>query len=447
MTQTAYSVSQLLSVLKSTLESNPAFRGFWLKGEISNFTAHRSGHWYFTLKDELASIGCVMFANAASGVAFKPKDGDQVLIRASVTVYPPQGKVQLSVTTMNLDGVGDLYLRFEALKKKLYAEGLFDPLRKKTLPRYPQRIGIITGANTAALHDIQKTLGLRWPGLTLRIYPTLVQGEGAPAQIIQALIQADQEDHEVLILARGGGSIEDLWAFNDEGVARQLAAMKTPVVTGIGHEVDTTIADYVSDLRAATPTAAAQSVVRDFREVQTELRQWHQAIIRLMNQQIHQHRLKFAPLSTHPLWSNPELITQDAALDLTMLTQRLLNFSATLSPKAMALQTLRQRLQLNAVQVIHGYTNVMERSRQRLPAAIQQRLTANQSAFAAQLGLLNAYSPLNVLQRGYAIAKKDHHAVRSIQDVAVGETLNVQLNDGELTTTITGKEAYGKKQL
>ena len=445
MTQAAYSVSQLLAVLKSTLESNPAFRGFWLKGEISNFTAHRSGHWYFTLKDEMASIGCVMFANAAQTVMFKPKDGDQVMIRASVTVYPPQGKVQLSVTTMNLDGVGDLYLRFEALKKKLFAEGLFDPIRKKPLPRYPQRIGIITGANTAALKDIQKTLGLRWPGLTIAIYPTLVQGEGAPAQIIQALIQADQDGQDVLILARGGGSIEDLWAFNDERVARQLALMKTPVLTGIGHEVDTTIADYVADVRAATPTAAAQSVVRDFREVQSELDQVRLTLIRLMNQQIRQHQLTLLPLTHHPLWSNPELITQDSAMNLTMLTQRLLNFRATVTPKTLALQTLRQRLQLSALQTIHDYSNALERSQQRLPAGIQQRLIASQNAFATQLGLLNAYSPLSVLQRGYAIVKKDHQALRSVHDANVGDALIVQLNDGELKTTITGKEIYGKE--
>lgn len=447
MTQGAYSVTQLLTVLKTTLETNPVFRGFWLKGEISNTTFHRSGHWYFTLKDENASISCVMFANAANTVLFKPKDGDQVLIKASVTVYPPQGKVQLSVTSMSLDGVGDLYLRFEALKKRLNAEGLFDPQRKKALPRYPQRIGIITGANTAALKDIQKTLGLRWPGLTLVLYPVLVQGEGAPAQILNALVEADVAQMDVIILARGGGSMEDLWAFNDESIARQLAKMRTPVVTGIGHEIDTTIADYVADYRAATPTAAAQSVVRDFRDVDLELTQVRFTLQRLMKQRLQQQRLTLNPLVLHPLWANPELLTQDAAMNLTMLTQRLLNFSASVTPKASALQTLRQRLQLQALQRIHDDTTALERLHQRITTGVLQRINAEKAVFAARLGLLNAYSPLNVLERGYAIAIKDHLALRSIHETESGDSLTIRLADGAINATVTGKEPYGKEQL
>ena len=447
MTQAAYSVTQLLTVLKTTLETNPAFRGFWLKGEISNTTFHRSGHWYFTLKDENASISCVMFANAANSVLFKPKDGDQVLIKASVTVYPPPGKVQLSVSSMSLDGIGDLYLRFEALKKKLNAEGLFDPQRKKPLPRYPQRIGIITGANTAALKDIQKTLGLRWPGLTLSLFPVLVQGEGAPSQILLALKEADAADLDVVILARGGGSMEDLWAFNDESIARQLARMNTPVVTGIGHEIDTTIADYVADHRAATPTAAAQSVVRDFRDVQSELTQLQLTILRLMHQRLQQQRLTLSPWITHPLWSNPELLTQDAAMNLTMLTQRLLNFSASVAPKTNAHQSLRQRLQVQALQRIHDDTTALERLHQRIATGVQQHLNAEKAVFAARLGLLNAFSPLNVLERGYAIALKNQRALRSVQDAESGDALTIRLTDGAISATVTGKEPYGKKQL
>lgn len=447
MTQSAYSVSQLLGLLKSTLETNPAFRGFWLKGELSNFTAHRSGHWYFTLKDEAASIGCVMFANAANSVSFRPKDGDQVLIKASVTVYPPQGRVQLSVSSMSLDGIGDLYLRFEALKRKLYAEGLFDPQRKKTLPVYPQRIGVITGANTAALKDIQKTLALRWPGLDLQIYPTLVQGEGAPLQISNALRQADIDQHDVLILARGGGSLEDLWAFNDEQVARTIANLTTPIVTGIGHEVDTTIADYVADLRAATPTAAAQSVVRDFREVHAEMNQIRATLGRMINQRLQQNQLRLTPLINHPVWANPEMLTQDAAFNLTMLTQRLLNFGSSVKPRVTQLQQLQQRLQLSAVQRIHTDTTSVSRLQQQLSALITQRMMAEKSRFGTYLSLLNAYSPLNVLERGYAIATSEHHALRSVHDVHVQDTIAVRLTDGELTATVTGKETYGKNQL
>jgi exodeoxyribonuclease VII large subunit len=445
MTQNAYSVTQLLGVLKSTLETNPVFRGFWLKGEISNFTAHRSGHWYFTLKDDSASIGCVMFANATNTVSFKPKDGDQVLIKASVTVYPPQGRLQLAVSSMSLDGIGDLFLRFEALKRKLHAEGLFDPQRKKQLPMYPQRIGIITGADTAALKDIQKTLGLRWPGLDLKVYPTLVQGEGAPRQIIEALRHADKEHHDVLILARGGGSIEDLWAFNDELVARQLAELVTPLVTGIGHEIDTTIADFVADYRAATPTAAAQSVVRDFREVLAEMRQIRTALLRLITQRLQESNLKLMPLTDHPLWTNPELLTQESAFNLTMLTQRLLNFGTIVKPKVMFLNQLQQRLHLNALQRIHGETSGVDRHSQRLMSGITQRLIYDKSDFASRINLLNAYSPLNVLERGYAVASQDQITIRSINQVSLLDQISVRLIDGVMTATVIGKEPYGKK--
>ena len=447
MTTTAFSVTQLLGLLKTTLETNPAFRGFWLKGEISNFTAHRSGHWYFTLKDEAASIGCVMFANATNTVLFRPKDGDQVLIKASVTVYPPQGRVQLSVSSMTLDGVGELYLRFEALKKKLHAEGLFDPERKKRLPLYPQSVGIITGANTAALKDIQKTLALRWPGLDLQIYPSLVQGEGSAALIAMALQQADADHHDVLILARGGGSIEDLWAFNDEKLARIIADLNTPIVTGIGHEVDTTIADYVADLRAATPTAAAQSVVRDFREVQAEMRQIRLTLVRLMDQRLQQTQLKLAPLTGHPIWTNPDLLSQDAAFNLTMLTQRLLNFSSSVKPKETTLNQLRQRLQLSALQRIHLHQSLLDRSQQHVLTAITQRFTLEKSRFASHLSLLNAYSPLQVLERGYAIASLNQHTVRSLAQVEIDDQIAVRLSDGHLTATVIGKETYGKTQL
>lgn len=447
MTLNAYTVTQLLGILKSTLETNPAFRGFWLKGELSNFTAHRSGHWYFTLKDDSASVGCVMFANAANTVTFKPKDGDQVLIKASVTVYPPQGRLQLAVTAMSLDGIGDLFLRFEALKRKLHAEGLFDPQRKKPLPPYPQRIGIITGADTAALKDIQKTLGLRWPGLDLKIYPTLVQGEGAPRQIINALREADKDHHDVLILARGGGSIEDLWAFNDENVARQLANLSTPLVTGIGHEVDTTIADFVADHRAATPTAAAQSIVRDFREVHSEIHQIHATLVRFVTQRLQQTSLKLSLMTGHPLWTNPELLTQESSFNLTMLTQRLLNFGASIKPKSMMLNQFQQRLQLSAMQRIHAQTSGIDRHYQRLISGITQRVMRDQSDFAANVHLLNAYSPLHVLERGYALATLNRHSIRSVDQVSIHDQIAVRLTDGEITATVTGKESYGKNQL
>jgi exodeoxyribonuclease VII large subunit len=249
----------------------------------------------------------------------------------------------------------------------------------------------------------------------------------------------------VLILARGGGSIEDLWAFNDELVARQLAELVTPLVTGIGHEIDTTIADFVADYRAATPTAAAQSVVRDFREVLAEMRQIRTALLRLITQRLQKSNLKLMPLTDHPLWTNPELLTQESAFNLTMLTQRLLNFGTIVKPKVMFLNQLQQRLHLNALQRIHGETSGVDRHSQRLMSGITQRLTRDKSDFASRINLLNAYSPLNVLERGYAVASQDQITIRSINQVSLLDQISVRLIDGVMTATVIGKEPYGKK--
>lgn len=447
MTQNAYSVSQLLVALKNTLEANPAFRSFWLKGEVSNYTAHRSGHWYFTLKDEGARINCVMFATAAASVRFPVKEGDKVLVKASVTIYPPQGSLQINVTQMTPDGIGDLFLQFERLKKKLFEEGLFDQSHKKPLPRYPESIGIITGAKTAALQDVLKTLNLRWPGIKTTIYETLVQGEGAVPQIIAQLKAADQRHHDVLILARGGGSIEDLWAFNDETLARVIYGLTTPIVTGIGHEVDVTIADYVADLRAATPTAAAQAVIRDFREVHQEMIQMRGALHKLMAQRLNKAHLAYGPLRQYALWTNPQLLTQDETLALTLLTQRLFTYASTMKPHENRLKALNEALRFAAMQSIRVRENALTSLKHDLLADIKTSQNAKMADFAQKAGLLNAYSPLAVIQRGYAIATKDAKAIRSINDIQPNDQIRIRITDGEFESTVTKKESYGKEKL
>ena len=447
MSQTPYTVSELLQTIKINVESNPAFRGFWLKGEISNYTAHRSGHWYFTLKDEGARISCIMFANATLGVHFPVKEGDKVLVKASVTVYPPQGSLQINVSQMTLDGIGDLFLQFEKLKKKLFEEGVFDPLHKKVLPRYPESIGIITGAKTAALQDILKTLNLRWPGIKTSIYESLVQGEGAANQLITQLQNADQHHHDVLILARGGGSIEDLWAFNDERLARVIYSLKTPVVTGIGHEVDVTIADYVADLRAATPTAAAQSVIRDFREVKAELLQTRQLLNKLINQRLSRAHLDYSALKHYPVWTNPQLLTQDQIMHLTMMTQRLFNYASTMKPHENRLKTLNEALRFAAIQSIRQKENALTSLKHDLISSLKTAQNIKMSNFAQNAGLLNAYSPLAVIQRGYSIATKDGQVIRSIDEVQLDDDVKIRINDGEITSKVTKKETYGKEKL
>jgi len=447
MSQDAYSVSELLQSIKFNLESNPSFKSFWLKGEISNYTAHRSGHWYFTLKDEGARISCIMFANATLSVRFPVKEGDKVLLKASASVYPPQGSLQINVSQMSLDGVGDLFLQFEKLKKKLFDEGLFDESHKKKLPRYPESIGIITGAKTAALQDVLKTLNLRWPGIKTSVYETLVQGEGAALKIIDQLLLADQNKHNVLIIARGGGSIEDLWAFNDERLARVIYHLKTPIVSGIGHEVDVTITDYVADLRAATPTAAAQAVIRDYREVKGETAQFRQILSKLMKQKISQSLLRFSGLKNYSVWNNPELIVQDSTIHLTMMTQRLFQYASTMKPTENLLKSLNEALRFAAIQSIRVKENTLMSLKHDLGSSLKGNLSIQSSNFAQTVGLLNAYSPLSVIQRGYSITKKDDKVIRSLDELKINDVLKTRINDGEIYSIVTKKESYGKEKL
>lgn len=447
MSEQAYSVSELLQTIKLDLENNPSFRSFWLKGEISNYTAHRSGHWYFTLKDENAKISCIMFANSTLSVHFPVKEGDKVLVKASVTVYPPQGSLQITVSQMTLDGIGDLFLQFEKLKKKLYTEGLFDQDHKKALPRYPESIGIITGAKTAALQDILKTLHLRWPGIKTRVYESLVQGEGAVSQLITQLQCADTQDHDVLILARGGGSIEDLWAFNDEQLARVLYRLKTPLVSGIGHEVDVTIADYIADLRAATPTAAAQAVVRDYREVKTETMQIKQILIKLMNQKLNKAHLDYANVKQYPIWTNPELLIRDQTIHLTLMTQHLYNYAVTLKPHENRLKTLNEALRFAAIQSIRLRENLLTSLKHDIVLSFTTMMNAKIANFSQTVGILNAYSPLAVIHRGYSITLKDGQIIRSVTEVKLNDELKIRINDGEIHSVVTQKESYGKEKL
>jgi exodeoxyribonuclease VII large subunit len=447
MSQEAYSVSELLQSIKINLESNPSFKSFWLKGEISNYTAHRSGHWYFTLKDEGARISCIMFANATLSVRFPVIEGDKVLLKASVSVYPPQGSLQINVSQMSLDGVGDLFLQFERLKKKLYEEGLFDQAHKKSLPRYPESIGIITGAKTAALQDVLKTLNLRWPGIKTSVYETLVQGEGAALKISDQLLLADQYKHDVLIIARGGGSIEDLWAFNDERLARVIYQLKTPIVSGIGHEVDVTITDYVVDLRAATPTAAAQAVIRDFREVKSETAQFRQMLTKLINQKLNQSLLLFSGLKNYSVWNNPELIVQDPTVHLTMLTQRLFQYASTMKPTENRLKSLNEALRFAAMQSIRVKENTLMSLKHDLGSSLKGNLNLQSANFAQRVGLLNAYSPLSVIQRGYSITKNEDKVIKTIEEVKVDDVLITRIKDGEIKSIVTQKESYGKEKL
>ncbi len=267
-----FSVADLTGYIKNKLEGDYLLQNVVVKGEISNFVAHRSGHWYFTLKDEESQIRAVMFRGNNMRVSFKPADGQKIVVRGDISVYPPQGSYQLNVTAMRQDGLGDLHVAFEELKKRLYAEGLFDAAHKKKIPLFPAKIGIITSANGAAVRDIKNIAQRRCSGVQLLLYPALVQGAGTEESLIKALdFFENRYPVDIIIVGRGGGSIEDLWGFNGEKLARKIYEMDTPVVSAVGHETDFTICDFVADLRAPTPSAAAELTVPDVRALAQEL--------------------------------------------------------------------------------------------------------------------------------------------------------------------------------
>ena len=264
-------VAALVRYLKGKVDIDPKLQDLIVKGEISNFVAHRSGHFYFTLKDENARISCVMFANKAYRCPLKMENGMNVLVRGAISIYESSGQCQIYVDSVELDGLGLIYQRIEELKRKLSLEGLFEKEHKKILPKYPMTIGVISALEGAATQDVFTTIKRRWPICKINFYPSLVQGENAAKNIIKRLNEADNDNNDVVLLVRGGGSIEDLFCFYDESLIRTIYDMKTPIVTGVGHETDTTLVDYVSDMRAPTPTAAAELITPDYRDVAFQL--------------------------------------------------------------------------------------------------------------------------------------------------------------------------------
>ena len=397
--QTAWTVGELTGYIKELFEIDFRLQDIEVEGEISNFTHARSGHLYFTLKDDQAQIKCVMWRSSAQRLTFRPQEGDAVVAHGRVSVYESGGVYQLYADRLEPAGRGDLALAFERLKEQLAAEGLFEQAHKKSIPPFPNKIGIVTSADAAALRDILNVLQRRCPLISVLIAPTLVQGVQAPPQIIRALQWLDgRHDIDTIILARGGGSIEDLWAFNEESVARAIHAAEHPVISGVGHETDFTIADFVADLRAPTPSAAAELAVPDLSELPFYL---DDSRIRLASQLQNLIRQKQwqVQAQTHKI--------------------------ALLSPRG-TLDNNRQKL---------------DNISYRLDQMINQHLQHARALLAVAMAGLSATSPLATLSRGYAIVRQeDGRVVRSNQQVVKGERINIQVSDGTIGATVTESE-------
>jgi len=433
---TPFSVAQLNRQVKRILESH--FDFIWIEGELSNLAQPGSGHWYFTLKDDSAQVRCAMFRNRNQRLRTTPSNGQQVLIRARVSLYEGRGEYQLIVEHLEDAGAGALQKQFEQLKERLATEGLFDPANKQGLPEFPRHIALVTSPTGAAVRDLLTVFKRRFPALELSILPVPVQGTEAAPAITKALQLANQHGHfDAIVLARGGGSMEDLWAFNEESVARAIAASEIPVLSAIGHETDFTIADFVADQRAATPSAAAELLSPDQRELQLKLAGTRQQLARLLAQKITIYNGRVTALRRHLRHPGERLREQAQRID--EYEQRLRRGIAQLiSSKGHLLTRRSSRLQIQSPQPqISALHLQISNLSQRAIHTVQQQLHRSQHLFATLGGKLDSLSPLATLQRGYAIVSDEQGSiVTSAAAVQEGDILTTRLAEGSLRSKV-----------
>ena len=402
MAQQVLSITQINEYIRGKMDADALLNQVAVRGEISNYKLYPSGHHYFTLKDENSALKCVMFKGNAMRLRFRPENGMKIIAMGKISVFPRDGAYQLYCTAMAMDGVGDLHAAFEQLKQKLAAQGLFDPAHKKPIPKYPGTIGIITSSAGAAVHDMLRILRKRYPLAQVKLLPVRVQGVEAPGEIAAAIRYANYYKlADLLIVGRGGGSIEDLWAFNDEQVAYAIYESQIPVISAVGHEPDVTISDYVADLRAATPSNAAELAVPDQEALTQSLDAMSVAMASALNRQLKAARQHLDVLSKSPALQSPE---------------------GYLIQKGKNLELLKNRL-------ISAENQIINRNNQRYIA-----LTAK----------LDAMSPLKVLTRGYSMAQTENgEVITSVSQVELGERITVSLRDGKLSTTVMDKKENG----
>ena len=438
MADNIYSVSQLNQSVRLMLENQ--LGAVWLTGEISNFSQPVSGHWYLSLKDENAQVRCAMFRMKNLRVSFRPTNGMQVLVRANVSLYEPRGDYQLIIESMHLAGEGLLMQQFEALKLKLAAEGLFAQHLKKNLPHFSKAVGIITSKTGAALQDILHILQRRDPSLKIIIYPTAVQGKDAATEIAQMIELANQrQEVDVLIVGRGGGSLEDLWCFNEEMVARAIFHSHLPVISAVGHETDVTIADFVADVRAPTPSAAAELVSRNQTELLQQLQYRRQrleiALDRLFAEK--QQKLKHLSLRLHNQHPQAQLrIQQQLIMQLSHRLQQSLRHRW--QKKAENLTAFSIRLYKNPLPLrLQQYEQQLAQLKVRLNSHMNLTLSLQQKQLAHLCGKLDSLSPLKVLARGYSITQNQQNfTIHSMKDVNVGEQIKTRLPDGDIISQV-----------
>ena len=409
-------VSQLTKYIKYKIDNDIHLNEVFLKGEISNFKAHSRGHFYFTLKDEGSRINAIMFASSTKNIKFIPQDGMKVLVTGKISVFEANGGYQIYVNDMLEDGVGNLYIAFEQLKKKLEAEGLFDVSKKKPIPKIPTRVGVVTAPTGAAIKDIISTIKRRWPLAEILLFPSLVQGEEAAADIVKQIKLSENYKIDTLIVGRGGGSIEDLWPFNEEIVARAIYECPTPIISAVGHEIDFTIADFVADLRAPTPTGAAELAVPAISDIINYLNQLNIRLNKSLQSKLEINKQKLKELTSRYIFTNPLSIYQTKEMLFDSLLDRL-KYATT------NLVTIKEK---KFLEIKNSY--ILKNP--------YQLLDKKSNKYLQILSKLETLSPLLTLKRGYTMTKSNNKVLTSSKDAKKGDNLEIEFSDGIINAEV-----------
>lgn len=412
-------ISDLNNYIKNILDGNTFLNKVYLKGEISNFKNHTRGHLYFTLKDDASRISAVMFQGNAVKLDFEPEDGMNVLVEGRVSAYPAQGSYQIYVDNMQPDGLGALYIEFEKLKKKLAAEGLFDALHKKNIPKYPEKIGVITASTGAAVRDIMSTIKRRYPVCEAILFPCLVQGKDAAPDIVRQIKRADSYGVDTIIVGRGGGSIEDLWAFNEEAVAHAIYECNTPIISAVGHEIDWTIADFVADLRAPTPTGAAEMAVPTVLDINTLLNNYKIRLNKNIKNMVNTKFIKWRSLKNSFILKNPMSMYEVKEQKLDTLLDKL--------NKDIKVILQEKEVKLNNIKM----SNVLKN-----PMSMLDKKTNDYNLLLNTLKLVN---PLGILEKGYCLATINDKVIKTSSDVNIDDLINIRLHEGEIKAKVIEK--------
>ena len=409
-------VTQLTKYIKYKIDNDPHLNEVFLKGEISNFKAHSRGHFYFTLKDEEARINAIMFSSSTKNIKFTPQDGMKVLVTGKISVLEANGGYQIYVNDMLEDGVGNLYIAYEQLKKKLEQEGLFDQRYKKPIPKIPRRVGVVTAATGAAIKDIISTIKRRWPLVEILLFPSLVQGENAAPDIVKQIKRSEDYDIDTLIVGRGGGSIEDLWPFNEEIVARAIFECNIPVISAVGHEIDFTIADFVADLRAPTPTAAAELAVPAIPDIKNYINQLQIRLTKTMQNKIDYNKKHLTEITSRYIFTNPISIYQTKEMLFDSLIDRL-KYATT---------SLVSKKEKKYIELKNSY----------IFKTPYQLIDKKANKYLQLVSKLETLSPLETIKRGYTMTKKDDKVITSKKDLKKKDKIEITFQDGNIEAEV-----------